>query len=63
MAIYEYRCEKCNKVSEEVTLTLDGDKESIECVHCKGTAIKIVSCGSFVVLGFNQNNGYAGNMR
>ena len=62
MAIYEYRCEKCNEVVEEMTLSLN-DKESIECPHCKGTATKIVSSGSFIVLGFNQSNGYAGNMR
>jgi putative FmdB family regulatory protein len=63
MAIYEYRCEKCGKVVEEMTLTLDGGKDSIECPDCKNTAPKIMSGGCFVVLGFNKTNGYSGNMR
>lgn len=62
MAIYEYRCKKCDLVIEEMTMSLN-DKESIECPHCKGNAIKIVSSGSFHVNGFNQSNSYAGNMR
>lgn len=62
MAIYEYRCEKCNEVIEEMTMGLN-DKKTIECPHCKGTATRIVSSGSFVVHGFNQNNSYAGHMR
>ena len=62
MAIYEYRCEKCGKDIEELTMDLN-DKKSIECPHCKGNAIKIVSSGGFHINGFNQSNGYAGNMR
>jgi len=62
MAIYEYRCEKCGKDVEEMTMGLN-NKKAIECPYCKGTATKIISSGSFVVNGFNQSNSYAGNMR
>ena len=63
MAIYEYRCQNCGKVIEEVTMKIDGEKSSVECPDCKTEAPKIISSGSFIVHGFNSNNGYAGNMR
>ena len=62
MAIYEYRCEKCDVIIEEVSFKLN-DKKSIECPICKGKATKIVSSGSFIIHGFNQNNNYAGHNR
>lgn len=69
MPIYEYRCEKCEKVFEEVTLEMGPDKLSTTCTNrtetglCGGVATKIISKGSFIVHGYNSNNGYAGNMR
>lgn len=68
MPIYEYQCNKCGYIFEEVTLKIDPTKISTACPVCakndeKGIARRILSKGSFVVNGFNSNNGYSGNMR
>lgn len=63
MPIYEYQCEKCGYIFEEVTLKMEPTKISTECPNCKGISKKILSKGSFVVHGYNASNGYAGHMR
>lgn len=68
MPIYEYQCEKCGYIFDEVTLKMGPIKMSVECPACKergkdGIAKKIPSSGSFTVHGYNSSNGYAGHMR
>lgn len=68
MPIHEYQCEKCGYIFEEVTLKMDAVKISTTCPAClekkeQGIAKKIMSSGSFIVHGYNANNGYAGHMR
>jgi len=68
MPIYEYQCEKCGYIFDEVTLKLGPIKMSTHCPAClknkeRGIAKKIMSKGSFVVNGYNAHNGYAGVMR
>ena len=63
MPIYEYQCKECGYIFEEVTFKMHPVKISTECPNCKEIATKIISSGSFVVNGYNANNGYAGHMR
>jgi putative FmdB family regulatory protein len=68
MPIYEYQCEKCGYIFDEVTLKMGPIKMSTNCPACQekdefGVAKKIMSKGSFVVNGYNAHNGYAGVMR
>ena len=69
MPIYEYQCEKCGYIFEEITMKMNPTKISTSCPNCKdkgeeGIAKKIISGGTvFTVHGFNSNNGYAGHMR
>ena len=68
MPIHEYQCEKCGYIFEEVTFKLSAVKASTSCPACKewdnfGHAKKIMSTGSSIVHGFNNNNGYSGHMR
>lgn len=43
MPIYEYRCQKCEKIIEHMQVTPDGGPDSITCPECKVTALKIPS--------------------
>jgi putative FmdB family regulatory protein len=68
MPIYEYQCEKCGYIFEEVTMKMGPIKMSTNCPECsvnkkQGIAKKIMSKGSFVVKGYNSNNGYTSSMR
>jgi len=63
MPIHEYKCEDCGKIFEDVTMNMESVKDSKKCPKCKGKAKKIVSPGSFIIHGYNANNGYAGHMR
>lgn len=68
MPIHDYQCESCGYIFEEVTFRMDAVKISTECPNCKkdgklGFAKKIMSSGSFIIHGYNANNGYAGHMR
>lgn len=40
MPIYEYKCGKCGKVFEVLQKT---NKRTEKCIHCRGTAKKLVS--------------------
>lgn len=58
MAIYEYMCKKCNKISERWFRRYQ-DKELIVCEHCGETAHRIVSQTSFILKGGGwYNEGY-----
>ena len=65
MPIYEYQCEKCNAVSENITYVQEKTLTEIECPVCKkGKAKKIMSVnGAFIIHGYNSMNGYDTVMR
>jgi len=58
MPIYEYQCEKCGYIFEEVNIN-NITKLSVECPHCKGLSKKIMSSGSFRIKGYSEKNGYS----
>jgi putative FmdB family regulatory protein len=48
MPIYEYRCNRCGKVSEILLVGGHSDDEAVACKHCGGTDLKrILSASSF----------------
>lgn len=63
MPIHEYRCEKCGHKFEDVTMKIEEAKESLKCPKCSNNVNRLISSGSFIVHGYNANNGYAGHMR
>jgi len=68
MPIYEYQCEKCGYIFDEVSLKMGPIKISTTCPKCheeghKSIATKLMSKGSFIVHGYNSSNGYSGHMR
>ena len=63
MAIYEFQCQKCGYIFEEVC-KISSTKISTFCPICEkrgesAIATKIMSSGSFRVKGFNASNGYS----
>jgi len=40
--LYEYECQKCNKVMDKVS-PMDDCPREVECIHCRGVASKILS--------------------
>lgn len=58
MAIFEYQCNKCGFIFEEI-FTKNIDKISTECKNCKGIAKKIMSKSNFKVNGFSSSNNYS----
>ena len=68
MPIYEYQCNTCGYIFDEVSLKMGPIKMSTVCPKCskkgeESIATKLMSKGSFTVHGFNSSNGYSGNMR
>ena len=57
MPLYEFRCEKCNYLFEELLDTRN--ILAMECPKCKELAEKIISSSSFVVNGYNAQNNYS----
>jgi len=60
MPLYEFKCEKCDHVTEEIVKL--GVTE-IECPKCTGKAQKKMSSSNFVVNGFSEKNGYSKRAR
>ncbi len=58
MPIYEYQCEKCGYIFEEVNIN-KVTKLTVECPNCSGLSKKIMSSGSFVIKGYSEKNGYS----
>jgi putative FmdB family regulatory protein len=58
MPIYEYQCEKCGYIFEEVNIN-KVTKLSVECPHCDGISKKIMSSSAFVIKGYSYQNGYS----
>ena len=61
MPLYEFRCNKCNYMFEEIFKSGHNTRKilAMECPKCKGLAQKIMSQSSFVVNGHNAENGYS----
>lgn len=64
MPIYEYQCEDCGYIFDEVVLKNKPIKISSHCPKCKedgksSIAKKIISKSSFVIHGFNALNNYS----
>jgi len=62
MPIYEYLCNKCAVVSEQI-FPIRSFPQTIECPSCNGEAHKIISRNSFVLEGGGWGkDGYTTNM-
>lgn len=64
MPIYNFQCEYCGNVFEE--LTFDYNKRETFCPLCEDNGIaamssRIMSSGSFIITGFSEANGYSRN--
>jgi putative FmdB family regulatory protein len=59
MPIFEYQCQKCGYIFEEVLYKYITDKVSTQCPICKSIAPKIMSKGSFRIKGYSEKNGYS----
>jgi putative FmdB family regulatory protein len=54
--LFEFRCKKCEKVTEAI---VKSNTEEIECPECGSVAKKIISAPHFHIRGFNAANGYS----
>ncbi len=61
MPINEYKCKTCKNEFEHFESSYKNVKEWIHCPECGQDAKKQLSPGSFVINGFSEANGYAGN--
>ena len=59
MPLYEFQCEKCGHIFEELHERCEGQQKYSICPKCKELSKKIMSAGSFVVNGHNAANGYS----
>ena len=64
MPLYEFQCNKCGYIFEEIHKKYSSIKISSYCPVCeqngiKSVAKKIISRGSFIINGFNAKNGYS----
>lgn len=53
--LYEFKCKKCGKITEELVKL---GTQTITCSQCGGLAEKIISISNFTVHGFNAKNLY-----
>jgi putative FmdB family regulatory protein len=54
--LYEFKCKKCNKVTEELVHL---GTEQIKCPACGAPAYKIISTSNFIVNGYSAKNLYS----
>ena len=64
MPLYEFECSSCGFTFEYLMSVEDGDRIKEcggDCPNCneKGTVQKKMSCGNFVINGYNEKNGYS----
>jgi len=60
MPIYEFECEKCNRLVEHfVTVTEAKTLTFLECGKCGGRMKKLISAPNFKVEGYNADNLYS----
>lgn len=58
MAIYEFRCKKCMKITTK-SLPISSEKRNIICDYCGNESEKIVSRNTFRIKGYSEKNGYS----
>ena len=49
MPLFEYRCSKCEGITEALLRRAESNEETVTCAHCGGAATKIISLVSFKV--------------
>lgn len=59
MPIFEYQCQKCGYIFEEIFYKNVVDKISTQCPVCQNIAPKIMSKGTFKIRGYSEENGYS----
>jgi len=64
MPLYEFQCNKCGYIFEEIYRKSSPTKISSYCPVCKNNGItsiakKIISKSNFVINGYNAKNGYS----
>lgn len=58
MAIYEYKCTECGKISTRYT-NVSSELKNVHCDHCGEFASKVISAPNFIVNGYSYKNGYS----
>lgn len=58
MGIFEYQCEKCGYIFEQINLN-NIIKISVTCPNCKGLGKRIMSSSNFIIKGYSNKNGYS----
>jgi putative FmdB family regulatory protein len=59
MPIYEFRCEKCMKITVDV-LPISSQRQTTPCQFCGDDAKRMVSAPSgFKIKGYSAKNGYS----
>lgn len=62
MPIYEYKCEACGHVFENYCRKIEDETVS-KCPECGNEAKRLISCGGFIINGFNSSNKYSSNSK
>lgn len=58
MPIFEYMCEKCGYIFEQVNINKI-TKLSVRCPDCESISKRIMSSGNFIIKGYSEKNGYS----
>lgn len=58
MPIFEYKCEKCDRIVEKLLFGKEIDEEQL-CSKCRKPMKRILSTYSFDIHGYNEKNGYS----
>lgn len=58
MPLYEYECQECKKIVEEMKSIKKMDDVPI-CKRCHKLTKRIISAGVFKITGFSEKNGYS----
>lgn len=59
MAIYEFKCEYCMKLTMK-SLPISSEQKTTKCDYCRGKAKRIISVPSgYKMKGFSYRNGYS----
>ena len=61
MPIYTYRCKNCGTEFDDILSMKDADKYvGSGCGTCNaGKLIRVPTCGSFIIHGYSEANGYS----
>lgn len=58
MAIYEFRCTKCNKINQK-SLPISSKIKTVKCIYCDEDSERIISVSTFKIKGYSEKNGYS----